>query len=50
MESGQFTLRGGINNVGNKQPLIVSGVPGSTDSSSYDVIGRSFFLAVTAKI
>lgn len=46
----QFTLRGGINNVTNKQPLVVSGVRGSTDASSYDVIGRSFFLAVTAKM
>ena len=44
-----YTLRGGINNLTNKQPLIVNGLAGSTEASTYDVIGRSFYLAFSAK-
>lgn len=47
--SDDFTLRGGINNVANKQPLVLNGTIGTTDPSSYDVIGRSLFIAATAK-
>lgn len=44
-----YTLRAGVNNLTDKEPLIVGGVIGSTEASTYDVIGRSFFIAATAK-
>ena len=44
-----YTLRAGVNNVTDKEPPIVGGVIGSTEASTYDVIGRSFFVAATAK-
>ena len=43
-------LRGGIDNLFDKGPLVVNGEPpGNTDPSVYDVLGRRFFVALTAK-
>lgn len=44
-----YTLRAGINNLANKQPLVLNGVIGTTEASTYDVIGRSFYVALSAK-
>jgi len=43
-----YSLRLGINNLTDKQPPIVSGVAGSTDAQTYDILGRTFYAAVTA--
>lgn len=43
------TLRGGITNLADKQPLVVGGTLGNTNAGIYDIIGRSFFLAIRAK-
>lgn len=42
-------LRGGITNLADKAPLIVRGLPGTTDPALYDVIGRSAYLALRMK-
>jgi outer membrane receptor protein involved in Fe transport len=43
--SGDFILRLGVNNVANKEPPVVSGVPGTTEASTYDVLGRTFYVS-----
>lgn len=43
-----FELRAGITNLGNKQPPQF-GAPSNTATSAYDVIGRRFFIGVTAR-
>jgi len=42
-------LRGGVDNVTDKRPLVVGGIPGSTEPTVYDPIGRRFFLAARAR-
>lgn len=45
-----FTLSAGINNVFDKQPLrTFGGLPGNTDSGSYDVLGRRYFINANIK-
>lgn len=44
-----FELRLGINNVANVDPPILNGVPGTTEASTYDVLGRSFFVSARAR-
>jgi len=44
-----FSLRAGIDNVLNKDPPVTRGIAGSTDVQNYDIIGRRFYVAVTAK-
>lgn len=39
-------LRFGINNFTDAQPYVLSGVRGNTDQQSYDVVGRTYYLAV----
>jgi outer membrane receptor protein involved in Fe transport len=46
--SPRFELRGGINNLADKGPPAIGTAPGATDTNSYDVVGRSFFLGVRA--
>jgi iron complex outermembrane recepter protein len=43
------TVTGGVNNVMDRQPPVVDGVPGNTDPSTFDILGRSFFVLVSAK-
>lgn len=45
----QYKLRFGVNNLFDKQPPVLNGVPGSTESSTYDVIGRSFYAGVNVR-
>jgi len=44
-----LTFNGGINNLMNRQPMVVDGIPGNTEPSTYDILGRSFFVAVSAR-
>lgn len=44
----QFELRAGITNLANKQPPQFGG-PSNTVSSEYDIIGRRFFIGLTAR-
>ncbi|WP_068079756.1 TonB-dependent receptor domain-containing protein [Novosphingobium rosa] len=45
----RFDLRGGIDNLTDKAPLIVGGIAGSTDPSTYDPLGRRFYVGARAK-
>lgn len=45
----RYTLRLGVNNIGDKEPPMVSGVPGSTDAGTYDILGRTWYAAITAR-
>jgi outer membrane receptor protein involved in Fe transport len=47
--SDSMYLGGGIDNLFDKSPLETNGLAGSTDSSVYDVIGRRFYVSVTAR-
>ena len=53
--NGMLEVRGGIDNLFNKDPLRVGVIPGTqdgagaTDNGSYDVIGRRWYLGVTAR-
>ncbi|PIB96747.1 TonB-dependent receptor domain-containing protein [Caulobacter sp. X] len=45
-----YSIRGGVTNLTNKQPPYFSSyVQANTDPSTYDVLGRRFFVAVKAK-
>lgn len=48
--SDTVSMRLGVNNVGDEQPRIYSpGVQANTDPSTYDVLGRRFFVGLTAR-
>ena len=47
--AGGFDLRLGVNNLTDKQPPIVGGLPGVTNLGVYDAVGRSVFAGVQAK-
>lgn len=45
-----ITVRGGINNVGDEAPPVYSSaVQANTDPSTYDVLGRRYYVGLTAK-
>ncbi|MDB6046020.1 MAG: hypothetical protein JWM63_4571 [Gammaproteobacteria bacterium] len=43
-----FVLTVGITNLSDKQPPFVSGQPLTTDASTYDILGRSYYVGVKA--
>ena len=45
----RFTFGLGVTNLTNKTPPFISASPLTTDSATYDVIGRTFFLSAKAK-
>lgn len=45
----QVTLRLGALNLTNKEPPIVGGLPGNTDLSTYDVLGRSYYAGMNVQ-
>jgi outer membrane receptor protein involved in Fe transport len=45
----QYSIHGGINNLLNRDPPIVDGAIGNTEPSTYDVLGRAFYIAARAK-
>jgi outer membrane receptor protein involved in Fe transport len=45
-----ITLRAGVNNLGNQKPrLYVPNIQAGTDPSLYDVLGRRYFVSLTAR-
>ncbi|MEJ0037706.1 MAG: TonB-dependent receptor [Gammaproteobacteria bacterium] len=44
-----FSVRAGIDNLLDKDPPVARGIPGNTDPQSYDILGRRFYVGVTAK-
>ena len=44
-----LNLTAGITNLADKQPPFVSGQPLTTDASTYDILGRTYFVGFTAK-
>ena len=47
--SDRFQFTGGVTNIGNKAPPFVSGTPLTTDSATYDILGRSFFVGAKVR-
>jgi outer membrane receptor protein involved in Fe transport len=47
--SEALRLTGGVNNVEDREPPIVRGIPGNTETSTYDIFGRSYYLALSAR-
>ena len=46
----RVTMRAGVNNLGDKDPPFYTSYSNSnTDPSTYDVLGRRFFVGVTAR-
>jgi outer membrane receptor protein involved in Fe transport len=41
------TVRGGINNVTDKNPPLVGTRPGSTQASTYDIFGRQYYVGLS---
>ena len=42
-------VRIGVDNLLDKDPPVVRGIPGNTDPQNYDILGRRYYLGVTAK-
>ena len=42
-------MRAGITNLFDKQPLVVAGTAGNTNSGIYDIVGRAFYMGIRAK-
>jgi outer membrane receptor protein involved in Fe transport len=48
--NSMLEVRGGVNNVGDKMPAVyTSSIQANTDPSTYDVLGRRWYLALRAK-
>jgi iron complex outermembrane recepter protein len=47
--SDMLNVRAGIDNLLDKEPPVVRGIPGNTDPQNYDILGRRFYLGVTAR-
>jgi iron complex outermembrane receptor protein len=43
-----FQLSGGITNIADKAPPLVSGAPLTTDPATYDILGREYFVGLKA--
>lgn len=48
--SSSLSISGGINNIADKSPPLVGTTLGSTQSSTYDIYGRQFYLGLTLKL
>ena len=44
-----FEISAGVTNVTDKGPPLVSGTPLSTDSATYDILGRAYYVGLKAK-
>lgn len=47
--SDMFSVRMGVDNLLDKDPPVTRGIAGSTDVQNYDIIGRRYYVAVSAK-
>ncbi|MEO6341262.1 MAG: TonB-dependent receptor [Caulobacteraceae bacterium] len=45
-----ISLRAGVDNLANKDPVVFGGILGTTESGTYDPAGRRYWLAVRAKM
>lgn len=46
----RLSVNAGINNLLDKAPPQVGGVPGSTHNATYDIYGRQFFVGLSLKL
>jgi len=44
-----YSLRGGVDNLFDRDPPTVRGIPGYTDPQNYDILGRRYYLAASVK-
>ena len=44
------SLRLGVNNIFDTEPPIISGTIGNTDTQTYDIIGRAYYLSVQLRL
>ena len=42
----RYELRFGVNNVADRDPPVLNGIAGTTEASTYDVLGRTFYASV----
>lgn len=47
--SEMLSVRMGVDNLLDKDPPVVRGIPGNTDPQNYDILGRRYYVGVTAK-
>lgn len=47
--SEDLAIRGGITNLFDEDPVQIAGTPGLTQPGTYDIIGRSYYLALTKR-
>jgi outer membrane receptor protein involved in Fe transport len=45
--SDELSVRAGITNLADEDPPVVAGVPGITDTQTYDIVGRSYFVGAS---
>jgi len=45
-----ISVNGGINNLFDRDPPIMGGVPGTTEPSTYDILGRTFYLGARVRL
>jgi outer membrane receptor protein involved in Fe transport len=44
-----YTLRGGVDNLFDRDPPVTRGIPGNTDPQNYDLLGRRFYVAASLR-
>ncbi len=44
-----YTLRGGVDNLLDRDPPLVRGIPGNTDPQNYDLLGRRYYIAASLR-
>jgi outer membrane receptor protein involved in Fe transport len=44
-----FTIRAGVTNLFDADPVTIAGTPGLTQPGTYDIVGRSFYIAATVR-
>jgi outer membrane receptor for ferrienterochelin and colicin len=45
-----ISVNGGVNNLLDRDPPIMGGVSGTTEPSTYDILGRTFYLGARVKL
>jgi outer membrane receptor protein involved in Fe transport len=44
-----FDVRAGVDNLLDRDPPVARGISGNTDAQNYDILGRRYYLGVTAR-
>jgi len=47
--NGTFSFRLGVDNIFDKEPPAVAGIPGNVDPQNYDILGRRFYVGASLK-